>query len=460
MANRYSKTVLLGALALLISAPLLGAPGAAVPDTYVLSADAWGPAQDAAVAAAGGTLTLRHAKSGLAVAESASKTFLKDVQRFGSIRGALDEVVEWQPRTQKVEMPGEAVTPGNETFVNMQWNLKAVKAPEAWAATGLTGWGVRVAVLDGGIYDAHIDLNGNVDVERSVSFVPGYAFNQDTGTFWHGTHVAGIIAARDNGIGTIGIAPEATIIGVKVLHNGTGAFSQIIAGILYAADPIAEGGAGADIINMSLGALFARGGGNTGAGYLVGAMARAVNYATERNVLVVSAAGNDSVDLDHSASYIKVPAESGSGIAVSATGPIGYAVGYPNGNQDFARPASYTNYGHSVIWLAAPGGDFALPGEDICTMPRVPSGSSATYCWVFDMVISCSRGQTASISTYSYAAGTSMATPAAAAVAALVKQRFPGMLVGDLKTHLARTADGSGPYYGHGFVNALRAVTE
>ena len=53
-----------------------------------------------------------------------------------------------------------------------------------------------------------------------------------------------------------------------------------------------------------------------------------------------------------------------------------------------------------------------------------------------------------------------MAAPAAAGVAALVKQRFPGMSVGDLKTHLARTADGSGPYYGHGFVNAFRAVTE
>mgnify|MGYP001059036991 CR=1 FL=1 len=333
-------------------------------------------------------------------------------------------------------------------------------APRVRLQGGLADSGAKVAILDGGFSLDHPDIATQYDPDCTADMTGegiAYGPNSDdpTGIFAHGMHTAGTVAAAMNMVGTIGVAPDAKLCLVKVLFNyGSGSFEDVAEGIVYAADK------GVDIINMSLGALFARGGGNTGAGYLVGAMARAVNYATERNVLVVSAAGNDSVDLDHSASYIKVPAESGSGIAVSATGPIGYAVGYPNGNQDFARPASYTNYGHSVIWLAAPGGDFALPGEDICTMPRVPSGSSATYCWVFDMVISCSRGQTASISTYSYAAGTSMATPAAAAVAALVKQRFPGMLVGDLKTHLARTADGSGPYYGHGFVNALRAVTE
>ena len=459
MANRILKSVLLGAIAAVIGAPLFGAPPAA-PATYVLSAASWGPAQDALVAKAGGTLTFRHAGSGLAVAESSSTTFVSDVQRDGTIRAALDQVVQWVPPTQTFELPEDAVTPGDETFVNLQWNIKAVHAPEAWAATGFTGLGVRVAVVDGGLYNSHIDLNGHVDVAHSASFVPPFAFNEDVGTFWHATHVAGIIAALDNGIGTIGIAPDATIVGVKVLHNGSGSFAAVIQGILYSADSIADGGAGADIINMSLGALFPRGGGNTGAGLLVAAMASAVNYATAHNVLVVSAAGNDAVDLDHSGSFISVPAESGSGLAIAATGPVGYAVGYPNGNQDFSTPASYTNFGRSAIWVAAPGGNDELPGNAVCSIPRVPSGSVTTACFVFDFVISPGRGSGASISTYFFAEGTSMAAPAAAGVAALVKQRFPGISVGDLKTYLAKTADLKGPFLGHGFVNALRAVTE
>lgn len=116
--------------------------------------------------------------------------------------------------------------------------MLAVEGPAAWA-TGAAGKGARVAILDGGIHSTHIDLAANIDLGASTSFVPGFAFNQDGGSFWHGTHVAGIVAAADNGIGTIGIAPEATLVGVKVLHNGSGAFSWVIQGILYAATPLA-----------------------------------------------------------------------------------------------------------------------------------------------------------------------------------------------------------------------------
>jgi subtilisin family serine protease len=284
------------------------------------------------------------------------------------------------------------------------------------------------------------------------------------GTFWHGTHVAGIIAARDNAIGTIGVAPGATIIGVKVLHNGTGSFGAVIDGLLYASTPQSEGGAGADIINMSLGATFPKGGG-PGTGQLIGALNKAVNYAGSNGVLVVVAAGNDGIDLDHSGSFTSVPAMSGSAIAVAATGPEGYAVNYPNGATNFRALASYTNYGNSIINVAAPGGDFRLPGTAPCSIPRVPSGTLGSQCWVFDMVLSTSRGGGTSTTSYSFAAGTSMAAPAAAGVAALIKQRFPGISVGALKTKLMNTADdegpkGNDPFYGKGFVNARRAVTE
>ena len=441
---------------------------------YVLMKSAgWGAEQSAAITRLGGTVTFSHAGSGIGVASSADPDFLRAALRSGAFdRGGLDMMVQWQdPNTrfadEGIDLEEEVVTPGDETFVNEQWNIVGMNLPAAWAATGYTGAGVRIAVLDGGIHSTHVDLDGNLDVAKSTSFVPGFNFNQDTGTFWHGTHVAGIAAAEDNAIGTIGVAPGATIVGVKVLHNGSGSFEQVIAGILYAADAIADGGGGADIINMSLGATFAKGGGNTGAGPLVAAMNQAVNYATGKGVLVVSSAGNSAIDMDHAGSITNVPGQSGSGIAISATGPLGYAVGWPNGNQDFDRPASYTNYGNSLVWVAAPGGDFALPGNALCAIPRCCGGPAVnTNCWVHDMVMSTVRGSGASITTYGWAAGTSMAAPAVSGLAALIKQRFPGITVGDLKAHIAQTADGVAgndplkPYYGHGFVNAYRALTE
>jgi len=442
-----------------LALPLVGA-GWAAADDYVLTAGQWGSAQTAAVAAAGGTVKWAHGEAGVGVAVSSNAAFLSKVLAGGAFQYAgKDTITRWQPPVRTAGLEQAAVTPGDETFINMQWNIPAIDAPGAWAA-GYTGAGARVAVLDGGIYKTHIDLAGQIDEAASRSFVPGKVWNTDTGTFWHGTHVAGIVAAKDNGIGTIGVAPGATIIGVKVLDNGSGAFSWVIQGILYAATPMDQGGAGADIINMSLGATFARGGG-PGGGPLIAALNKAVNYAA-RNTLVVVAAGNDGLDIDHSGSVITVPAQSGSGIAISATGPVGYAVGWPIGATNFSRPASYTNYGNSLVWVAAPGGDFAYPGNENCTVPRVPAGTVTNPCWVFDMVMSTVRGSTASISSYSWAAGTSMAAPHVAGVAALIKQAHPEYGAAQLKNAIAQSADGQGhdPYLGRGFLNAARAVTE
>lgn len=432
----------------------------AEPKSYVVSAARWGSAQNDAVAAAGGTVSFQHDETGLAVVTSESPDFAAALRASGAVQSVDEDLVtQWQQPMNTVELEPSAVNPGNDTFyTNIQWAPQAVGAPGAWAL-GFTGAGVRVAILDGGIHSTHVDLVANLDVAASRSFVPGFAFNQDVGTFWHGTHVAGIVAAADNTIGTVGIAPGATLVGVKVLHNGSGSFGAIIAGILYAATPLSAGGGGADIINMSLGAEFERGSGNTGAGPLVAAMNKAVNYADRHGVLVVSAAGNSALDLDHTGSVIAVPAQSGSGIAVSATGPEGFGLGATN----FRRISSYTNFGASAITVAGPGGDFTLPGTAPCTKLTSTGGAVTTQCWVFDMVLSTSRGSSASTTSYSWAAGTSMAAPAVAAVAALAKQANPGISLGALKNKLAQSADDEGkkgrdPLYGRGFVNATRAV--
>lgn len=444
-------------LTLMIAAVVLALPAIASAESYVLTAGKWGSSQSAAVAAAGGTVVWNHGKTGIAVVTSDNPGFAEAAQASGAFQTATQDFqVQWQP-----DVPEQAITSGDERFFPLQWSLTALEAEAAWAA-GCTGDGARVAVLDGGIHSTHQDLDGNLDVACSASFVAGQPFNNDTGTFWHGTHVAGIVAAEDNGIGTLGVAPDATIIGVKVLHGGSGSFGAVIGGILYAADPAAFGAAScarADIINMSLGAQFNKNLG--GAGPLVAALAKAVNFAGSKGVLVLSAAANSGIDYGQAGNLTVVPCESGSGSCVSATGPEGFALGATN----FRRPASYSNFGEGLIWVAGPGGDFTLPGDDICAVPTNGGPPVVNFCWVFDLVLSTCRGAGASTTSYCFAAGTSMATPAVAGVAALIKGANPGISLGALKAKLAQTADDEGAsghdeFYGHGFANAFRACTE
>jgi subtilisin family serine protease len=319
-----------------------------------------------------------------------------------------------------------------------------------------------VAIVDGGVFGAHPDLAPNIDGAAARSFVPcaevdpatvpmactdvvPWDHDHDPYNFWHGTHVAGIVAAAHNDGGVIGIAPEATLVPVKVLHAGSGEFSWVIDGIIYAAT-IGR----ADVINLSLGALLSRN--EPGIERLIRALNRAIDFAASRGVLVVSAAGNDAVNLDLTRDLMMMPAENGSALGIAATGPKGWAQGV----RDFQRVASYTNYGNSVIDFAAPGGDYALPSEAGCTVPIV-GGAAARPCWVFDLVLSTARGG------WAWAGGTSMATPAAAAVAALIKQKYPDISVGQWRARLAQSASdegraGNDPYYGRGFLNARRAV--
>src|SRR6266545_4610924 len=356
----------------------------------------------ALVQAAGGTLTTSIAQIGVAVATSDDPSFPTRAARINGVFSVMPDVrVQWlDPRESVVgeEVVAEAAPPpealasvgATETFRLVQWVPDAVSAPAAWDA-GATGVGVRVAVLDGGIYSAHIDIAPNLDVAHSRSFVPDTAhpgtfrpFDTDSAlrrsrlpeivcdsadTFWHGTHVAGILAAPANDRGTVGIAPNATIIGVKVLHCGGGAFSWIINGIVYAGTPI-----------------------NTapGAALLARALGKATSYAYQQGVTVIAAIGNEATDIDHTNDLMFLPAMSPHVIAVSATGPVGWAAGATNVD----RPASYTNFGQSAVDFAAPGGDGVfLPQTQFCSKPRIGGGPPvAVPCFFFDFVFAPIRG--------------------------------------------------------------------
>jgi subtilisin family serine protease len=450
------------------------APGSAAASSaagtgeFVILGSGWSlPADlEAQVAAAGGTLRQVFPEIGVAVAESPDPAFAARAAAISGVESAAPDVVlQWTRERRVTELAAGDAVPfaaaqvasraDDEPFYAYQWAPAAVQAPEAWNA-GLTGRGVRVAVVDGGLYAAHADLRANVDVAASRSFVPGTAFNQDLGTFWHGTHVAGIVGAADNGVGVIGIAPEATLIGVKVLHGGSGAFSWIIDGIMYAARPQSEGGAGAQVINMSLGGAFDGKDKATKAAVqeLAKAVDRATRYAYQQGATLIAAAGNDGISFDAEKTLVDFPAQSANVISVSATGPLAWAYGAT----DFSRPASYTSYGKSLVTLAAPGGDFAYAGNESCNL----SGFTSS-CWVFDMYLSTSRGSTAA-GSYSWSAGTSMASPVAAGIAALVIQANGGrMAPAQVEARLRQGAvdlgkPGKDEFYGHGFVNALRSV--
>jgi subtilisin family serine protease len=397
---------------------------------------------------------------GVALATSADPAFAESASSIPGLQGvAADRMLEVDP-PQVYELEGELGLEGhgeNETFWATQWATRAIHAPEAWHA-GALGAGARVAILDSGIRNTHIDLAPNFDVARSRSFVPGFAFNQDMGTFWHGTHVAGIIAAADNGIGTIGVAPAATLIGIKVTHGENGSFAWLIQGLVYAATPIDQGGAGADVINMSLGVVIDPEGADDH--LFLSVVGRAMTYAYQQSVTVIASAGNAAIDLDHTANLVHVPSQSPNVISVSATGPVGFALGATN----FDRPASYTNFGITGVDLAAPGGDGVLPGSANCSLPAVPAGSITAPCWVFDLIMAPCRGAGASNGSYCFSAGTSMASPHVAGVAALIIGRNGGsMHPAQVEAALRKAADDLGPpardpYYGHGRINALRAI--
>jgi lantibiotic leader peptide-processing serine protease len=394
-----------------------------------------------AITKAGGTVTHVFDAIGVVAATSSNANFYSSLKKNTYVQNVSEDVlVNWLPSNEQAVEATEEVAPiaegiNSEPYFGYQWNLIAIHADQT-AAAGDLGNGVvraRVAVLDSGIVTNHPDIAPNLNLTLSKSFVPTEPdLNPPFGTFNHGTHVAGIIAAAINDKGIQGVAPQAEIVAVKVLSAaGSGSFDWLIEGIMYAAGPEVD----ADVINMSLGATFDRiNAGGDGAGPLLSALNRAINYATASGTLCVSSAGNNGVNLN--SRVFTIPAQSGNGMAVSATGPIHWA--------DLDRFASYSNYGQSVINVAAPGGDYVSGG------------------WVYDMVLS-PGGWTATGYSYYFASGTSMAAPHVSGLAALIVGKFGHMSPDALKAIIQQSADdlyksGSDPYSGKGRINAWTAL--
>jgi lantibiotic leader peptide-processing serine protease len=382
----------------------------------------------------GGTLIRSMTDAGIAVAEFPDRASAKSLEAL-NVEVMADPQLQWIPDQEEFLILNDGqqmdVTGTTEPYYRYQWHLPVIQADKVWAR-GVLGQGARVAVIDSGIWYPHPDLADNIDYAASATFVPGTTdFIDDRG---HGTHVAGIIAAESNNFGSMGIAPRATLIAIKsVASNGTGNVSWLIAGIEHA---VAQH---ADIINLSLGTVLDKNGYEPyytadDVKAIVKVYRKAINYAALHGSLVVCALGNEGINLDQEKNLIVLPAEAGVGIAVSATGPTGL--------QNFDTPASYTNYGRSAVYVAAPGGDNLL----------YPAAG-----WYYDMVFSTT------INGWSWMSGTSMAAPMVSGEAALLVSKYGRVGAPALMFMIACFSDdlgkrGRDAYYGWGRINCFKAV--
>jgi subtilisin family serine protease len=338
-----------------------------------------GPAEQAIVKGAGGKIKYTY-KLIPAIAASIPEVAI--------------EALKKNPNITNIEFDSEVYALDAE--LDNSWGVKRIGAGFVHDGNN-KGARIKIAIIDTGIDYSHPDLDGN--------YIGGYDFvNSDDDPMdddGHGTHVAGIIAAEDNNIGVVGVAPEAKLYALKVLDDtGSGYMSDVVLAIQWATDPNDDGSASdrLDIINMSLGGqknIF---------------LEWACNLAYLDGLLLVAAAGNGG--------SVIYPAAYDSVISVSAT------------DRDDAL-ASFSSTGKQVE-LAAPGVNInsTLPGNEY-------------------------SGETWS--------GTSMASPHVAGTAALVWKANPTWSNDEVRTQLQETAEDLGAVgwdskYGYGLVDADEAA--
>ena len=339
----------------------------------------------------------------------------------------------------------------NEEVFN--WGAVAMHAREA-EAVNVKRAPVTVAVVDSGVEDTHPDLEGRVDTSRSVKCSVNGVATQDfygwRDEFYHGTHVAGIIAANHNDIGIDGIAPEASIVAIEATNDNRLIYPEYVTcAFMWAASH------GVDVVNNSYSmdpwVYWSPTDPEQAAG--LEAATRSIKYAQDKGLAVIAAAGNEGVDIDNptidngSPTDVPTPTKNravNGGIRVPSM-LDGVAQVSAVGQAHNVKPglslgrAEFSNYGDTI--------DFAAPGDQIySTVPLLfyPSG-------------------------FAVADGTSMATPHVSGIAALIKSVHPeltGAQVIDLMKKQAAANYGrlNAPidgreYRGYGFLDALDAVT-
>ncbi|WP_409472913.1 S8 family serine peptidase [Streptomyces sp. HC307] len=439
-----------------------------------------------AIAAAGGTVVTTYDKIGVIVVHSANPDFgaqirtVRGVQSAGATRtaplvaaGTTDEGAADYLTDGEAAKTEAAATPGSEPLEADQWDLRAIGADQA-AQINPGSSKVTVAVIDTGVDDTHPDLAPNFSASQSANCVGGVADTSEgawrpyTAEDYHGTHVAGEIAAARNGVGVAGVAPGVKVAGIKVSdpHNGLFYPESVVCAFVFAADH------GVEITNNSyyVDPWLYNCMDDPDQKAIVDAVNRAQLYAQKKGTLHLASAGNSNHDLDSDAivddsspddstpvertidphECFDVPTQLPGIVTVSATGVQNLK-------------SYYSSYGKGVVDIAAPGGD------RLYQIPDTPSKNGRIL-------------STMPNNQYAFLQGTSMASPHAAGVAALLKSEHPWAGPAQLQALLKAQADNPGcpesydqdgngtqdavceggdrvnGFYGFGIVNALRAV--
>lgn len=427
------------------------------------------------VAARGGSVDEILSGAGLAIVSGLTEAGATDLASTGGVRTVAADINVGPEASDELAGAGvsmwaaapEALTtassetfpacrastsaPAKATSYLRQWNLCAIKAYEAWDAGFLGSSDVKVFLLDTGIDYENADLQGLVDPALSISLVP--TTSSEYGNFKgkkpymdfhsHATGVASLISSNAKSLA--GVTQKTTLVSVKVLdRTRRGTISVFLRGIYYAANN------GADVIHFS----FAFEGFNKrdSTGQVAG-FNKAAAYAHQKGAVMVVAAGNFSVDLDHNQDNWRV-CNTPHVICVSATGPTA-AESVTGGWTDADSPATYTNFGRSGINVAGPGGNDApnlrvwlnCSGEGLVTAgntkpcsernPRKPLWEST---------------------------GTSFAAAATSGLAALLVSRIGHGQPDRIRAVIEKSADdlgqpGTDPYYGKGRINVARAMS-